>query len=126
METEDIPLLTVTERREGSGGRVLEAEGELDISTVPLLSETLMKACHNPAIWPLTLDLSRVSYIDSYAQGLLVQSFTALHDRGRRLRVVLAPKSQPERILKLSNFEQLLDFIAPAPPPADTPPDEKP
>lgn len=110
MESDYGRSLTVTESRREEG-YVLEAAGELDLTTGPLLSEPLMKAGAEAATSRVTVDLSLVSYIDSAGLRVLVAGHQALTKRSRPLRVVVAPGSHADPILRLCNLVTILDVV---------------
>lgn len=103
--------LTVTEHREGAGC-LLEAEGELDVSTIRRLSEPLMSAVGTPTVWPVTVDLSRLVYIDSAGLAVLLTAAKETIKHSRRLRIIAAPSSQPEQVLKRRQIDMMLDVVS--------------
>lgn len=86
------------------GRQVVFPEGELDLTTVPLLEERLMHALHEG---DTVLDLSRLSFIDSSGIALLVSiSATA---REHRWRLELRdPSPHVDRLIKLTSVAELL------------------
>ena len=96
--------LTVSHRPE-TQGILIEAVGEVDLTTAPLLREPLMAAVNSGEKLPVIVDLSRVDFIDSAGLALLVE---ALSPEGRSLSVLLTPSRQPERVLKLGRFDTIM------------------
>lgn len=109
MEIENASTLTVTGWQEDEGW-LLEVAGQLDRTTASQLSDPLMQAVLEPAFSSVTVDLSRVNYMDGVGLAALVQANEELRKRSRRLRMVLGLNDQPQRILKLSRFIELVDL----------------
>lgn len=116
MDSESDPALTIQERRDGEA-YFLEASGEVDLTTERLLFDPLMAAARDPDIWPVTIDLSRVLFIDTSGLAVLLIANKTLTKRLRRLRVVLSPGGQVDRALRLSGLADVIDIAsAPGPP----------
>ena len=99
--------LTVNQRQD-SKGTVVEAVGEVDLTTAPQLRESLLAAVNNSDKSPVIVDLSRVDFIDSAGLALLVEARKRLSPEGRALNVLLTPGRQPERVLKLGRFDTIM------------------
>ncbi len=99
--------LTVSHRQE-TQGTLIEAVGEVDLTTAPLLREPLMAAVNSGEKSPVIVDLSRVDFIDSAGLALLVEARKKLSPEGRTLSVLLTPSRQPERVLKLGRFDTIM------------------
>ncbi len=93
--------LTVTERRIGDAA-VLEVEGEIDVATAPQFGDRL-RALEADGSGTVVVDLSKVSFLDSTALGVLVASFKRLRDGGGNLRIV----AQEPRILRVFEITDL-------------------
>lgn len=89
-------------------GALIEAVGEVDLTTARLLHEPLMDAVNGPENLPVIVDLSRVDFIDSAGLALLVEARKRLAPEGRPLHVLLTQGKQPERVLKLGRFDTIM------------------
>ena len=89
-------------------GTLVEAVGEVDLTTAPQLREPLMEAVNGALKSPLIVDLSRVDFIDSAGLALLVEARKRLAPEGRTLNILLTPGRQPERVLKLGRFDTIM------------------
>lgn len=89
---------------------VLEAEGELDLSTASRLREPLLdKLDHARTV---VVDLSEVSFIDSSGIAVLVEAWHSLDiEDPPALQVVVARGSQVERVFTLSGLERVLSIF---------------
>ena len=87
---------------------MIEAVGEVDLTTAPQLKEALMAAVNGPEKSPIIVDLSKVDFIDSAGLALLVEARKKLAPEGRTLNVLLTPNRQPERVLKLGRFDTIM------------------
>lgn len=110
MASQDHPRLTVTERRD-TDACVLEVVGPLDMATDHLLSEPLTRAAQDPTLSVVTVDLSRVSYIDSLGLGVLLVANRELSKRSRRLRVLAPAGSHPERAIRLCRLTGVFEVV---------------
>jgi len=101
--------LTITQRQDPKGA-LIEATGEVDLTTAPQLREALMAAINGAEKSPVIVDLSRVDFIDSAGLALLVEARKKLAPEGRALNVLLMPSRQPERVLKLGRFDTIMNL----------------
>lgn len=99
--------LTVTQRPD-SKGAVIEAVGEVDLTTAPQLREALMAAVNDQEKSSVIVDMSRVDFIDSAGLALLVEARKRLSPEGRVLNVLLTQGRQPERVLRLGRFDTIM------------------
>lgn len=99
--------LAISYRHEPQG-TIIEAVGEVDLTTAPLLREALLEAVGGPGIQGVIVDLSKVDFIDSAGLALLVEARKRLSPHGRTLSILLTPARQPERVLKLGRFDTIM------------------
>lgn len=90
--------LTVTTKAE-NGKTLVGVDGEVDVSNAAQLREELERALAGEST-AVTIDLSRVPYIDSTGIGVLVGAAHKAKDKGTEL-VVLRPQSNVARVLGL-------------------------
>lgn len=98
----------IVSQRQDSKGAIVEAVGEVDLTTAPHLREALMTAVNGPEKHAVIVDLCRVDFIDSAGLALLVEARKRLAPEGRSLYVLLTPGRQPERVLKLGRFDTIM------------------
>ena len=96
-----------------SGGHLVVAAGELDISATPRLSTVLAMASATPG-GRLVLDLVEVSFIDSTALGTILKAATQLDESGTNLAVV-APEGPVRSLLEMTNLTQRFRLFATRP-----------
>lgn len=101
--------LTVN-RRETDKGALIEAVGEVDLTTASLLRDPLLDAVKNGPKTPIVVDLSQVDFIDSAGLALLVEARKGLAPEGRALNILLTQGRQPERVLKLGRFDTIMNL----------------
>jgi anti-sigma B factor antagonist len=95
---------------------VLEAEGELDLSSVPELRGPLFDRVEGGV--RVVLDLSKVSFIDSSGIAVLVQAHRegsgdrSFNGNGCLLHTVVAPGSQVARVFELATLDRALPVFA--------------
>lgn len=92
------------------GAVVVVAEGELDAYCAPELQASLGDAGSTDGA--LVADLTKVSFLDSTALGLLVRSVKVVVERGGHACVVL-PDSNARRIFEITTLDRALP-IAPS------------
>ena len=98
----------IVNHRQDTKGSVVEAVGEVDLTTAPQLRESLMAAVNGAEKTAVIVDLSRVDFIDSAGLALLVEARKKLSPEGRTLNILLTPGRQPERVLKLGRFDTIM------------------
>lgn len=89
------------------GTAVLTLEGDADLHSANELNARLGAAIDSGAVL-LVVDLSRVTFIDSMALGVLLEAMKLLRARGGALRIV-GPRPDVRRIFEIT----LLDRIFP-------------
>lgn len=99
--------LTVNSRGTDKGS-LIEAIGEVDLTTVLQLREPVLNAVNNADGAPVIVDLSKVDFIDSAGLALLVEARKRLAPDARTLHILLTPGRQPERVLRLGRFDTIM------------------
>jgi anti-sigma B factor antagonist len=79
---------------------VLSVQGELDLSTAPVLREVLLPVLENQT-GPVVVDLSEVSFMDSTGVHVLVDTLRRLEPQNRRLAIACREGGQVHRLLAL-------------------------
>jgi anti-sigma B factor antagonist len=87
-------------------------EGELDISTAPVLDATLADVERNGTA-TLLLDLARVQFIDSTGLRSLLSARQRAETAGRRLRLANLPVDV-ERVFDMTGVRRIFDIASPA------------
>jgi anti-anti-sigma factor len=96
------------ETRDQGGVPVLMAQGDVDLSTSPMLRQALEQACAGPTTsGTVAIDLREVAFIDSAGLALLVEMRKRFVDKCH-LTLLISAGSQPERVLKLGRFDTFL------------------
>lgn len=89
-------------------GALVEAQGEVDLTTAQQLRQPLMEAVNSVPKSDVFVDLRLVDFIDSAGLALLVEARKRLAPEGRTLHILLTPGRQPERVLKLGRFDTIM------------------
>ena len=84
----------------------LVTRGEVDLDTADQLAAIGTLALKEPATRRLVVDLSAVSFVDSFGLGVLVQLHTSAQGAGAQL-VLRRPRDQLLRILKITDLGTL-------------------
>ena len=108
--------LAVT-RRETAGGVLVEAVGDLELTTAVILERVVREAIQTtvdaPCRTSLILDLRGVDFIDSAGLALLIKARKRLTSRLCTLEVLLTPGQQPDRVLTLGRFDSIMTLTYP-------------
>lgn len=83
---------------------VIEAIGEIDLSSAPRLRDALMVAVEHDIV---VLDAAEISFCDSLGLRTLIEAYQAAHDRGTSFR--LAACSPP--VFKVIELAEVLDYL---------------
>jgi anti-sigma B factor antagonist len=87
---------------------VVQAAGELDISTASLLqnfAERAMEGGHPPAV---ILDLTRLRFCDASGLRAMIATSRRIHQARGSLAVVVDPDGPVARLLKITDMDRLL------------------
>lgn len=90
------------------GGSEVHLVGELDLSTAPLLREGLHRLLEGGS-GDLTLDMSRLDFIDSTGLSVLVGAFKRAREDGRDI-VLRAPRPAARKILEISGLDTVFQI----------------
>lgn len=100
------PLLSVKVER--SGSRVfVQLNGELDLSTAPLLRPTLADVLGESPT-EIVLDLADLSYLDSTGLSLFITTAKRAQAAGSKL-VLQDPQESTQRLLEITNLTDYFD-----------------
>ncbi len=98
--------------RDMAEGIVIEAVGDLDLTTVrtfeALLTESIQATIGAAKATSLSVDLRRVDFIDSAGLALLVAARKQLAPAQRSLQILLMPGKQPDHVLRLGRFNMIM------------------
>jgi len=104
------------EQCQDSNGIVIQVQGDLDLLTVikldDKLEDTIDELRKLPDDKKLTLDLKQLDFIDSAGLALLIRVSRELAVIDRVLRVVVGKGCQPDRVLKIGQFNRILDLVS--------------
>jgi anti-sigma B factor antagonist len=87
--------------------RIVTPVGEIDAHTAPHLRSAIVETLENARIEHLVVDLSRTSFLDSSALGVLVGALKRMREREGRLDIVL-PSSHARRIFEITALDRVL------------------
>jgi anti-sigma B factor antagonist len=99
--------LVINQRHE-DGKQIIQAIGEVDLTTSPHLREAILAFLDCKDKLPLVIDLSQIDFIDSAGLALLVEARKKLAPEGLTLNILLTAGRQPERVLKLGRFDTIM------------------
>jgi anti-sigma B factor antagonist len=86
--------------------------GDFDMHATFTVEPALERLVDEPDVARLTVDLSRVAFIDSTGLGVLVRLQSEAADRGVELALVPGPP-EVQRIFATAGLEDSLPFVAP-------------
>jgi anti-sigma B factor antagonist len=95
--------------RQVRGGVVVELSGELDLATAPRLRDRL--ALLSDGEDQITLDLTRLDFIDSTGLSVLVMAYTRAQSSGGAV-VMRNPSSAVLRIFEITGLTTLFTIVA--------------
>ena len=98
----------VINQRQEDGKQIIEAIGEVDLTTAPYLRESILAFLGRAEKLPLVVDLCQIDFIDSAGLALLVEARKKLAPEGLTLNILLTAGRQPERVLKLGRFDTIM------------------
>ena len=98
----------VINQRQEDGKQIIEAIGEVDLTTAPHLREAILAFLGRAEKLPLVVDLCQIDFIDSAGLALLVEARKKLVPEGLTLNILLTAGRQPERVLKLGRFDTIM------------------
>lgn len=93
---------------EGDGRSEVQLVGELDISTAPLLREGLLRLLADGS-GDVTLDLSRLNFIDSTGLSVLVGAYKRASESGRAV-VLRSPRPSARKVLEISGLDTVFEI----------------
>jgi anti-sigma B factor antagonist len=100
--------LDVEEIRDGDGHRLLALRGELDLASVPGLEAAVSRLC-TKGTSAITLDLSRLSFIDSTGLAVIVFTGKLCEKHGYEFELVQGSNSI-QRLFELTGLIDVLPF----------------
>jgi anti-sigma B factor antagonist len=99
------PFRIEEERPAGQEVVLLALHGEVDLHVAPELRDRLTNAIEDGAEF-VVLDLSRVTFMDSMALGVLLGALKRLKPRGGELRLIV-PGAELRRIFEITLLDQV-------------------
>ncbi len=105
-----VPFRIEEERPAKSGVFLFVLYGEVDLHVAPELRDRLTAAIEEDAEF-VVLDLSRVTFMDSMALGVLLGALKRLRPRGGELRLIV-PNSDLRRIFEITLLDQVFTLNA--------------
>lgn len=89
---------------------IIEASGALDISNCEEFANELKQASETAE--DLIVDFRDTIFIDSAIVQYLASAAVKFINLGKRLEVIVADGSYPQRVIKTVRFDQLMDVVA--------------
>ena len=102
----DVVPLPVVETA-SPGCSVVTPRGELDSFTAPALRQAIADQLQDDSVTHLVVDLSRTTFLDSSALGVLIGAFKRMREREGRLDVVQPPDNL-RRIFEITALDSVL------------------
>ena len=90
-------------------------DGEFDMPATFTVEPALEQIVERPGLDAITLDLSRLSFIDSTGVGVLLRLEEESRARGVELTIVPGPR-EVQRVFELAGVDVALPFLPPARP----------
>jgi anti-anti-sigma factor len=93
-----------------NGVPIVAAQGDVDLCTQEILRAALIDSCNErkqTEAGKVAVDMREVPFIDSAGLALLVE-IRKLYMGSCQLSLIIAARSQPERVLKLGRFDTFL------------------
>lgn len=100
---------TIDIARPFAGCYVLTPHGEIDAYSAPELRDHVIEALASGEVTRLVVDLTRATFLDSSALGVLVGALKRMRERHGRLDVV-SPPAGVRRIFEITNLDRVLDL----------------
>jgi len=105
MNDENVLLVRTYDH---NGVPIVAAQGDVDLCTTETLRSALEQSCvERTTPGKIAVDMREVPFIDSAGLALLVEIRKRFADRCQ-LALIIAERSQPERVLKLGRFDTFL------------------
>ena len=101
--------MDITQHELGEGKAVLRLVGKLNMVSAAFLRDFIATAVAEGCSW-LTIDLSRVDFLDSSGLGALINGLKTARLAGGDLRI-LGPNTQVKLVLQLTNLDSLLTTV---------------
>lgn len=92
------------------GVPIVAAQGDVDLATQNILRQALISACEERKLTgpgKVAVDMREVPFIDSAGLALLVEVRKS-YMTTCQIALIIAARSQPERVLKLGRFDTFL------------------
>lgn len=105
-------MTRLSPRRLPEDRRDLLASGEIDVDTVAPIEQDGLDALSDPAILTVTLDLRRVTFIDSTGIGTLIRLRLAAEAQNKHF-ILRAPSEPVLRVLALTSLTTAFEIEPP-------------
>ena len=100
---------TIQVARPFPGCYVLTPHGEIDAYTSPELRDRVIEALESREVTRIVVDLTRTTFLDSSALGVLVGALKRVRERSGRLDIV-SPPVGVRRIFEITSLDRVLDL----------------
>lgn len=92
----------------GDGMVKLIGRGELDVFNSLALEEAMQVVVEHAGDRAAVVDFREVAYMDTHALWCIFRAAKALQQQGLSLTVVVAPRSVPERLIRLTGWDTVV------------------
>jgi anti-sigma B factor antagonist len=92
----------VTRTQREDGAVQLGVEGELDLSTAPILREALLGEIGDAGVW---VDLGKCSFMDSTGLRVIIEAARRVAERNLQLGII-GLREQPKQLFEITSLDQ--------------------
>ena len=103
------PATIDIEEIEAGGDRTLRLAGELDMTSAATLEAAVSRAASESAR-SITMDLSRLSFIDSTGLAVIVHTSGLCSNRGCAFKLIRGPRAV-QRLFEVTGLDGVLPFV---------------
>lgn len=87
---------------------VIELEGEVDVYTAPQLKQQMINLLDS-GTKEMVVNLSKVSYLDSTALGVLIGGLKRMRERDGNM-VLVCPSARVRRVFEITGLDKIFDI----------------
>jgi anti-sigma B factor antagonist len=99
----------LTTERLGPETVVVAAAGELDIYTAPAFREEIAGALESDEVTVLVIDLTRSSFVDSSALGVLIGALRRIREHDGHVRIAI-PVAPVRKVFEITSLDQVFEL----------------
>jgi anti-sigma B factor antagonist len=103
--------VSLTTERIGTETCIITATGELDIYTAPEFRDQIARALETDGTRVVVIDLTRTSFLDSSALGVLIGALRRVREQNGELRIA-APPAPVRKVFEITSLDQVFNLHA--------------